>query len=198
MSLIDQLVEIAAGQLSGPASKRAGVSQSATAAMLPLAMTVLMNGLKKNVASSDGAAKLAGALGSHDGGLLDDVDRLSNDDTLADGEKILNHILGAKRASTELALSKAGGVDQSQVASILAMAAPALLASLGRAKREQNLDATALSQLITREGEHAQQIAPAALGGLMQFIDQDGDGDFKDDLLERLSGSLLNGFLGKR
>ena len=77
---------------------------------------------------------------------------IGDDNILADGEKILGHILGGKRQHTERALASAAGVNQDQVAKVLAMAAPAILASLGRAKRERNLDASGLAGLVAEEG----------------------------------------------
>ncbi len=51
----------------------------------------------------------------------------------------------------------------------MAMAAPMVLASLGRAKREQSLDASALAGLVTEESVRAQKAAPSEPGGLMKY-----------------------------
>ena len=165
---------------------------------MPMAMAALMAGLKKNASSPEGAQALANALNQHDGSLLNNISQLGDDHSLADGQKILGHILGGKQSKTERALAKTAGVDQAQVGKLLAMAAPAVLASLGRAKREQNLDASALAGLVTEESVRVQQAAPKELGGLMGFIDQDGDGDFKDDVLEAAGKKLLGGLFGRR
>lgn len=114
------------------------------------------------------------------------------------GKKILGHILGGKQTQTEAALAKSAGIDQGQVGQLLAMAAPMVLASLGRAKREQGLDASALAGLVTQESASVQQMAPAEMSGLMQFLDQDGDGDFKDDMLEAAGKKLLGGLFGRK
>ncbi len=129
---------------------------------------------------------------------MNNVSALANDDVLSDGQKILGHILGGKQDQTAQALAKTAGVDQGQIAQLLAMAAPAVLASLGRAKREQGLDASALAGLVTEESVRAQKTAPPALGGLMGFLDQDGDGDFKDDILEQAGKQLLGGLFGRK
>ena len=64
--------------------------------------------------------------------------------------------------------------------------------------REQGLDVSALAGLVTEEGVRAQKAAPNELGSLMGFLDQDGDGDFKDDLMEAAGKKLLGGLFGKR
>ena len=197
MSLMDQLTDVVVGQMSQQAAQKTGLNEGLAAQLMPMAMAALMGGLKKNAAQPNGADSLAKALDRHDGSLLNNLGQLGQDNTLADGQKILGHILGGKQASTERALAKTAGVDQGQVGQLLAMAAPMVLASLGRAKREQGLDASALAGLVTEESVRVQKAAPSELGGLMQFLDQDGDGDFKDDMLEAAGKKILGGLFGR-
>ncbi len=198
MSLMNQLTKMVAQQATQQAAQKTGLSEGLAQKMMPMAMAAIMGGLKKNASNPQGAQALANALDKHDGGLLNNMAGLGDDNILADGQKILGHILGGKQAQTEQALAKAGGVDQSQITGLLAMAAPVVLASLGKAKREGNLDASALAGLVTQESAKAQQSAPGELGGLMQFLDQDGDGDFKDDVLEAAGKKLLGGLFGRK
>lgn len=197
MSLMDQLTDVVVGQISQQAAQKTGMDQGVAAQLMPMAMAALMGGLKKNAAQPSGAEALASALERHDGSLLNNVGQLANDSTLADGEKILSHILGGKKSQTQKALAKTAGVNEGQMGQLLAMAAPMVLASLGRAKREQNLDPSALAGLVTEESVRAQKAAPPELGGLMSFLDQDGDGDFKDDILEAAGKKLFGGMFGR-
>lgn len=198
MSLLDQLSDVVTTQMAGSAARKTGMNEGLTQKMLPIAMAALMGGIKKNAQSQDGANALASALSKHDGGLLDNVSQIENDDVIADGQKILGHILGGKQQQTEQALARTAGVDQAQIGQLLAMAAPAVLAALGRQQRQDNLQTDTLAQMVSNEGARAQQLAPKELGGLMQFLDKDGDGDFQDDLLETAGKSLLGGLFGKR
>ena len=197
MSLMDQLTDVVVGQMSREAAQKTGLNEGLAAQLMPMAMAALMGGLKKNAAQPNGADALASALDRHDGSLLNNLGQLADDNTLADGQKILGHILGGKRAQTEQALAKSAGVNQDQVGQLLAMAAPMVLASLGRAKREQGLDASALAGLVTEESVRVQKAAPSELSGLMQFLDQDGDGDFKDDMLEAAGKKIFGGLFGR-
>ena len=198
MSLIEQLAGAVASQISGQAARQTGMNEGVAEKLMPMAVAALMGGLKKNASQPAGAEALANALDRHDGGLLSDPGQLNQSEVMADGQKILGHILGGKQAQTEVALAKSAGIDQSQVGQLLATAAPMVLASLGRAKREQGLDASALAGLVTRESAAAQQMAPTEMSGLMQFLDQDGDGDFKDDMLEAAGKKLLGGLFGRK
>lgn len=198
MSLMDQLSDVVVGQMSQQAAQKTGLNEGLAAQLMPMAMAALMGGLKKNASQPNGADALVNALDRHDGSLLNNISQLGQDNTLADGQKILGHILGGKQKQTERALAKTAGVDQGQVGQLLAMAAPMVLASLGRAKREQGLDASALAGLVTEESVRVQKAAPSELGGLMQFLDQDGDGDFKDDMLESAGKKILSGLFGRK
>lgn len=198
MSLMEQLAGAAMRQMTGGAAQRTGMDQGAVEKLMPMAMAALMGGLKKNISQGDGAQALASALDRHDGSLLGQADQVHRDDVVSDGQRILGHILGGKQNQTEMALSKAAGVDQNQIRDLMAMAAPMLLAQLGKAKREQGLDASALAGLVHQETTAAQQAAPNEMAGLMGFLDQDGDGDFKDDLLEQAGKSLLGGLFGRK
>ena len=198
MSLMDQLTNVVVQQVTQQASQKTGMTEGLAASMMPMAMAALMNGLKNNASNPNGAEALASALDRHDGSLLNNVSQLSSDDVMADGAKILGHILGGKQQRTEQALAKTAGVNQDQIGKLLAMAAPAVLASVGRAKREQNLDASGLAGLLAEEGVRAQKAAPSELNPLMQFLDQDGDGDFKDDVLEIAGKKLLGGLFGRQ
>ena len=197
MSLMDQLTDVVVDQVAGQAARRTGMNEGLTAQLMPMAMAALMGGLKKNAASPDGAEALANALNKHDGSLLNNISQLGQDDVLGDGQKILRHILGGKQTQTEKALAQTAGVNQDQIGQLLAMAAPAVLASLGRVKREQGLDASALAGLVTEESVRVQKAAPGELNELMSFLDQDGDGDFKDDMFEAAGKKLLGGLFGR-
>ena len=198
MSLLDQLSQVVASQVAPQTARQTGLDQGLAEKMLPMAMSALMAGIKKNASSPEGANALAQALDKHDGSLLNDIDKVASPDVLADGQNILAHILGGKRETTERALAKAGGIDQAQMSQLMAMAAPMVLGALGRAKREQGLDASALAGMVTEESVRAQKQAPEGLGGLMGFLDQDGDGDFKDELMEMAGKQIFGGLFGKR
>jgi hypothetical protein len=194
MSLINELTAMVAKE----AARNSGMSEGMTQKMMPMAMAAIMGGLKKNASNPQGAEALAGALDRHDGGILNNLAGLGDSNVQSDGQKILGHIFGGKQATTEKALARTAGVDQSQISNLMAMAAPVILASLGQAKRQGGLDVSSLAGLVSKESATVQQAAPKELGGLMQFLDSDGDGDFKDDLLEAAGKQLLGGLFGRK
>ena len=198
MSLMNQLTNVLSQQLAPQAAEKTGLNQDLAAKMLPLAMTALMGGLKKNASQPGGAEALASALDRHDGGLMNNAAGAADSAVMADGQKILSHILGGKQATTERALAKTAGVDQAQIGQLMAMAAPMVMAALGKQKREQGLDVSSLAQMVQSESAEAGRAAPNELNGLLGFLDQDGDGNFQDDLLEAAGKNLLGGLFGRR
>jgi len=198
MSLMDLLTQAATSQVTKSAAQKTGMSEAMTAKMMPIAMAVLMNGLKANAQKENGATALASALERHDGALLNQADRITDDNVLADGQKILGHILGGKQGQAEQALAKsAGGMDASQMGKLLAMAAPMVLGALGKAKTERNLDGAGLLGLLKEEGPRARQATPNELSGLMSLLDADGDGDIKDEAMG-IGKKLLGGLFGRK
>lgn len=196
MSLIEELSRAAFSQMSQQASAKTGLSETAVKALMPMAAAVLMNGLKKNVAQPGGADALAKALARHDGGLLNNPSRAADDDVMGDGKRILGHILGSRQGKTEAALAKAAGADQDQIAKLLAMAAPAILAGLGKAKHDGGLDAGALAGLVKAESRSAEAQSPKELSGLLKWIDADGDGNVAEDVVA-IAGKAFGGLFKK-
>ncbi len=197
MSLMEELSRAAFSQMSGKASAKTGLNEAAVKALMPMATAVLMNGLKKNVAQPGGAEALAKALSKHDGSLLKNAARAGDDDVMDDGRRILGHILGAKQGQAEMALAKAAGANPDQIAKLLAMAAPAILAGLGKAKHDGGLDAGALAGLVKAESKKAETAAPNELSGILKWIDADGDGNVAEDVVA-IAGKAFGGFFRKK
>ncbi len=184
MSLIEMLGKAAFSPMSQNAAKKTGVNETAIAALMPMAAAILMNGIKKNVASPGGAEALAKALTKHDGNLLNNLGAAADDNVMTDGRAILGHILGGKQSATEATLAKATGLGQAEIGKLLAMAAPVVLAGLGRAQRQQKLNPAALADHVRAESAKAQQAAPTELTGMLKWLDTDGDGRIDDNLAD--------------
>jgi len=199
MSLMDLVTnavkEKAMDQLQGGA----GINAEQAKSMLPMAAAMLMGGMKKNAQQSQGAQALSNALEKHDGGLLDNLQNLAGGDVMGEGQKIMGHILGGNKDNAVQALAKAGGVEANQAQNLLAMAAPMLMGALGKAKKEQGLDASALAGLLGQETQAAKSAIPSGGASMLTgFLDADGDGDIKDDIVEGIGKKLLGGLFGKK
>lgn len=143
---------------------------------------MLLGGLGNNASDSQGASSLSNALESkHDGSLLDSIgDLFAEGDANNDGLKILSHVFGAKSEVAGKNIASKTGVDRETVTKVLSFVAPVVLAQLGKEKKDSNLDAGGLSELLknqsTSNGNPLMDIAT-------QILDKNGDGSMLDDLL---------------
>ncbi len=189
-----------------------GQPQDKTSGLLTMALPVLMQAMKKNAATPQGAEGLLGALNSkHDGSILDNLGDLFgggvNDDVVNDGGKILGHVLGGKQENVANALGQKSGIDAGSVAQILKVAAPILMGVLGKQARQNNVSSpSGLEGLLggLLKGNSPQQ----EQSFLESILDADGDGSVIDDVAGMVLGGgqkkkgglggLLGGLFGKR
>ncbi len=102
-------------------------------------------------------------------------------------------MLGAKRTGAGASIGKATGLDSEQVIQLLAMLAPVVLGALGKAQRDNKLDAQGVASMLTQEREQANSTLP----GIAQLLDMDGDGDVTEEMIN-IGGTLLSSFLSKK
>ena len=193
-------------------SQNSGQPQDKTSNLLTMALPVLMQAMKRNASTQEGAQGLLGALDNkHDGSILDNIGDLFkggvNSDVVTDGGKILGHVLGGRQQNVERELSSRSGIDAGSVANILKVAAPILMGVLGKQKREQNVsNAGDLGGLLggLLKGNSPQQ----EQSFLESILDADGDGSVIDDVAGMVLGGgskkksglggLLGGLFGKK
>lgn len=101
------------------------------------------------------------------------------------GGGILKHVLGDRQEDTMKEVSQSSGLSLDKVGPLLTTLAPIVLGMLGKAKRENNLDAGGLSgsliDMVTRSQQNPRQTAPD-LGLAGALLDRDGDGSIMDDI----------------
>ena len=186
--------------ISGVAGQT-GQDESKTSSVLTMAMPVLMQAMKRNAASPQGAESLLGALNSkHDGSILDNLSGLFgggvDSNVLDDGGKILSHVLGGKQQHVANALSQKAGIDADSVSQILKVAAPILMGMLGSQAKQQNVNNASgieglLGGLLSGSSSKNEQ------SFLESILDADGDGSVIDDVAGMvLGGSKKKGGLG--
>jgi len=193
-SILSGLMQQLQGGGIGEISKTLGLKDDQVSQVVSGALPALMGAFSRNAGSQSGANALFGALaGKHSGGILGDViGSLAGGKTADSG--ILRHAFGGKQNSVEQALSANSGIDIASVGKILAMVAPLVMGSLGKAQREQGLDAAGTAAMVQRERRAAEKQAPQAMDMLSQLLDSDGDGSVMDDVA-KMGSSLFKSFL---
>ncbi|MCF6294507.1 MAG: DUF937 domain-containing protein [Flavobacteriaceae bacterium] len=192
-------------------SGQTGQSESKTGSVLTMALPVLMQAMKRNTSTPQGAEGLLSALsGKHDGGILDNLGGLFSggvdNSVLDDGGKILGHVLGDKQQNVQNALSQKSGMDAVSVGQILKVAAPLLMGFLGKQAKQQKVNNSSgveglLGGLLSGNSPQQEQ------SFLESMLDADGDGNIIDDVAEMVLGGnkkkgglggLLGGLFGKK
>jgi hypothetical protein len=178
-----------------------GQDESKTSTVLTMALPVLMQAMKRNASTPQGAEGLLSALSTkHDGSILDNIGGLFgggvDSNVLEDGGKILGHVLGGKQKHVENALSQKSGIDPDSVTQILKVAAPIVMGVLGNQAKQQKVN----------NSSGLESLLGGLLGGnstgqeqsfLESILDADGDGSVIDDVADMvLGGSKKKGGLG--
>jgi hypothetical protein len=194
--LIDLLNSDLGKTLISSASQQLGQSETKTASALTTALPLILGGMKNNASTTQGADGLLNALsGKHNGSLLDNLsDLLGNSETLTDGAGILGHVFSGKEQNVAQAVGAKSGMDTSSVLKLLQMAAPVVMAYLGKQKSEKNINnaggiESLLGSLLGSSAQNEQNL-------VTQILDANGDGSIMDDLMGMASGSKKGGIGG--
>lgn len=153
-----------------------GIDESTAGAALGTVLPKLLGQLGKNAQTEEWSEAIDTAL-----------DKWHNTPDLkldmADGAKILGHLFGnSSQKSLEQQVAQNSGLDEAKSSDLLKLASSFMMENLGKAKNEGNLK-------------------KEDMGGMLSlattFLDKDGDGDIKDDLLGMGLNMLKNKFFGK-
>lgn len=185
--------------LVGTLSKQlGGVDQKQTQVAAQSAIGALTSALAKNASSAQGANALVSALDrDHDGSVFDDIigmmsgTKQPKNASMMNGEGIIRHALGGKQNNVVDMMSKMSGLDQNKSSSLLAMLAPLIMGSLGKARNQRNFGVMDIAKLLTNTVQARQQ-EDKQLGLIGRLLDSDGDGSIMDDLANIGLGLLRN------
>jgi len=167
-----------------------GADPSQVQKVTQLGVPALLQALGNNAGNSDKANALANALDQHKDDDVEDIDGFLNKVNTNEGAKMLQHIFAGKNNSVQNKLASQSGLDSGQVTGLMSQLAPLLLGALGQQKKQQNLDASGLSGLLS--GLLGSGGKNGLMGMVTNLLDSDDDGRIIDDV-----GDLLKGFMKK-
>lgn len=162
--------------------EKAGVSTDKTQEVMTAALPLLLEKMERNASDPAGADSLSKALRAHStDSISDPVAFLKNAD-MEDGAKIVCHVLGEDTKKVQTSMARSTGLKNSQISSILSMAAPLLLSAVGGEAASQNTQGAQLGSL---------------LGGILGSGSSSGGGSgLLGSLLGGSGSGLLNTMLG--
>ena len=181
-------------------SKIGATDRTQTKAAADGIFSTLATALSKNVQKPGGAEGLLGALDrDHDGSIMDDLagilggQKQPQNTSMLNGAGILKHVLGGNQSNVVDMVAKMSGLNPNASGSLLTMLAPMVLGALGKQKRQNNLDASSITDLLTNSVK-SQANNNAQMGLIGRLLDADGDGSVLDDLAG-MGKNILGNFL---
>ena len=192
---MNALTQIITQQLSGNAGRmiaqRFGVSESTANSAVQIAVPLILAALARNANEPQGAQSLHQAINEdHDGSIFDNLTGYVSNPQSVNGAGILSHVFGGQKPVIENNLAQATGMDQGSAGGILETLAPLVMGAVGQTQRQEQLDASGLSNLLNGQQQQAQNNAPGAMNILNSILDQNNDGSAMDDL-KRMAGGFF-------
>lgn len=185
MNLVEMLMSAGGNAAVGQLGSRFGLDENQTMAALQHLVPALGNGLQRNVSADGGLDSLLGALaGGNHSQYIDNPDLLNSEETTAEGNGILGHLLGSKEASREVAANASAqtGIGAEVLKQMLPLVATMVMGSLSK----QGNQAGFLG------GQNTAPQAEGLLGMLTPLLDANRDGSMADDVLGMIGRYMRN------
>ena len=205
-TLQDLLGQQQGDEALGQISQQVGAESSMVNTAIRAALPVILGGLANNASTPEGAQSLDTALtNDHNGSLLGNLgglgslvlDQSTPTPREADAGGILGHILGTNQGPVAEEASQKSGLPIGQVAQIIMMLAPIVMAYLGRQKQQQNVGADGLGGLLggLLGGAQPQQASSgnAMMDAASSMLDSDRDGSAMDDIASMAFKAMTGG-----
>jgi len=154
-----------------------------TKSVVDQALPFLLGALAKNTSTNQGANSLSNALKKdHDGSIFNNLDQLISSPENSVGSNILKHVFaGNSRSEAETYISRKNGINTKEVGKMFQILAPIVMGGLGKMQKEKKINPEQLAGILKIAAKKLDKNSILAL--VAKFIDKNGDGDIKDDLL---------------
>ncbi len=177
-SLIDTLGSLITPASVGSLAGQLGESEAAAGRGLQAAGSSILAGLVSHLRDSGSMRQIFDLLGSraNDPGILDNLGGFLGagppSGALGDlGGKLLSAVFGARAEAVGDTIARTSGVGAKSASRLLAMAAPLVMAVLGREIKRGGLDLGGLTALLAGQKDDILRAAPAGLGSLLGLSD---------------------------
>jgi hypothetical protein len=181
MAFLDEFMETFGGQASKDLSSNLGLKKSAAAQIVPAVVPMILGGLKRQMETQGGAARVDHILNKYGSdSVLDDIAGAISNRSAQAADASLGGLLGSSGLQATDMIAQRFKLNPGLAAKIIPALAPLILGALTRKKNTSS----------------------DGLGGIASLIDRDGDGSILDDVAGMLfqgSGSQASGggILGK-
>ncbi len=141
--------QIDLGSLTGSLSKNMKADKKKVEKAAAVAIPELLAGMNKNVKSEKGLSSLFNAFDDHSSANIKDTNAFLKNVDLADGQKILGHLLGKDNEKVQKKVAKESGLASKDVNSMMSTLAPLLMGFLGGQKKStKGFDTSTLLTMV--------------------------------------------------
>jgi hypothetical protein len=180
-NLLDTVKGLFNNDLISKAASFLGENESGISKALSGIIPVVAGGmLSKASSGTDGATEvLNSAKEAHGSGIFSNPGSLisGNSDILNKGAGLLKGLFGDKSSGITNAISSFAGIKSSSATSLMSMAAPATLSSVGKHASENNMNAGGLMQLLNSQKDAIMSALPAGLSSIAGLLGFGKTGD---------------------
>jgi hypothetical protein len=179
-SLQDLLGQQQGSEAVNQISNQIGADQSSVNTAIQMALPMIVGAMANNAQQPQVQQQII----QNDGGILDNLGGFLGNPTQASsmGGNILSMLLGGgQQTQAASQISQQSGLNMGQVASLLTMLAPIVLAYFGRQQSQQDLNGDGIADHLQQQSQVIQQQSP--FGGMLgSLLDRNNDGSSMDDL----------------
>jgi len=180
-------------------SQQTGLDESTASNVMSAAIPTLLSAMATNTQRQSEANGLLSALDrDHDGSVLDDLGGFLNNPQQGNGAGILRHVLKGQRPQVESALAAKSGANAGGISKLLEIAAPLVMAYLGRQKREQGgMDSSGIASILQNLTGQSTQNSGMDIGDILNIVGSLSGGGQQSRGGGGIGG-LLRGLFGRR
>ena len=183
MNLLETLTsQLTGGSALGAISKLLGENETTTKTGIGAALPILMGSVIKSGSTPDGASSLMNLLksGGYDGSALNNLSGLlgggaTTNSLLNSGGGLISSLLGDKVGSIVNFISNLTGMKGGSISSLLNLAAPLLMGSIGKQVMGSGMGASGLTSFLKGQADYVKAALPAGASNLLGFSNLGGD-----------------------
>jgi hypothetical protein len=174
-------------------SERTGSSPEQTSAAISAALPMLLGALANSSARPGGAESISRAIERDGHGTEDLAATLERELQVGPApanQRMVNHMLGQRRAPVEQALAAKTGMPAGGVAQILEVLGPLVMGAVGQQQRGKGLNPADLTDYLGQQKSSAKSKSGDLGSMLFDMLDANDDGSIVDDVM-RLAGQFM-------
>lgn len=193
MDILNILSEKMGNDFAQKVGSKLGIESNQAQSAINMAIPFITKALSKNTSTNEGAESLMNAIKKkHNGEVFNQLDDLISHPENGEGSGIMKHLFKDKADKIGSLIGSKSGIDTKSGNSLMQILTPMIMGAIGKESATGNLDISNLFGIFNSATEKADQNSSIPMQMVNSFLDQDGDGEITDDLM-----NMSKKFIGK-